>query len=129
MSQSGPAYGRADRFDGRLNAGQQLRQISRGCRHFFLFGQHEPRERHAVGVERRFVLWLLRHGDGDGLVPVVTVDVFSGRFYLAGSIPVNTGARRHVVIKMRFNNTCLAVDRFHTFRPIPPRIATVLALG
>lgn len=111
MSQSGPAHGRADRFDGRLDAGQQLRQVSRGRRHFFLLGQHEPRERHAVGVERGLVLWMLRHGDDydDGLVPVVKIDVFPGRFYSARPIPVDKDKTRRCKEKkqkMRFNNTC-----------------------
>lgn len=60
VRQSGPAHGRADRFDGRLDAGQQLRQVTRGRRHFLLFGQHEPGERHAVRVERRWLVLLLR---------------------------------------------------------------------
>jgi len=59
VRQSGPAHGRADRLDGRLDAGQQLWQVTRGRRHFLLFGQHEPGERHAVRVERRRLVLLL----------------------------------------------------------------------
>lgn len=62
VSHAGLAHGRADRFDGRLDAGQKLRQVSGGRRHFLLFGQHEPRQRHAVRVERRWLVFLLlRH--------------------------------------------------------------------
>jgi len=59
MRQSGPSDGRADRLDSRLNAGQQLGQVPGGRRHFLLLGQHVPRERHAVRVERRWLVLLL----------------------------------------------------------------------
>lgn len=56
---AGPAHGRADRLDGRLDAGQQLRQVTGGGRHFQLLGQHEPRERDVVGRGRLVVCLLL----------------------------------------------------------------------
>lgn len=65
VGHTGLAHGRADRLDRRLDAGQQLRQVPGGRRHLLLLGQHEPRQRHAVRVERRrFVLVFLRHLGG-----------------------------------------------------------------